>query len=110
MRQAYCHAHYKRARGDSAMSEQSRARDLIQKARQTNRERDEIDRRSGFSPSGEAGQILLLRAAMTAIWWGLETDDMDAVGEGYDMLACLHLHMAGATYDPESSIQDEVSP
>jgi hypothetical protein len=63
--------------------------ELMQKARKTNAERDEIDRKAGFATPGDGASILLLRTAMSAIETGIVTNDWNSVAEGLAMLEIL---------------------
>ncbi len=56
-------------------------------ARETNRERDEMDRR--ISSSGAVSDLspsMIIRTAMAAIEAGIVTDDFETVAEGQAML------------------------
>lgn len=72
------------------MSAESAAR-LVASARATNNRRDEAERKSGWATPGQGALDLRLRTAMSAIACGLQTDDFEAVAEGYCMLEDLHI-------------------
>jgi len=58
---------------------------LMQKARETNQERDQADKHGGFA-TPDVTVNLLMRTAMGAIECGIKTEDWNNVAEGQAML------------------------
>jgi len=58
---------------------------LMEKARQTNKERDQIDQNSGLG-TPDISPAILLRTAMSAIECGIVQEDWNCVAEGQAML------------------------
>jgi len=83
------------------MSEE-RARRLVRKARETNRQRSASERKHGFGSPEDGPPITTLRTIMAALWCGMSTDDWDAIAEGYAMCGDLHRMVSGKAYEPES--------
>ncbi len=59
---------------------------LMAKARKVNKERDAIDRASGFAAPPDTPVGALIATAMTAIESGIRQGDWDCVAEGLAML------------------------
>jgi hypothetical protein len=59
---------------------------LMQEAKITNTERDQIDHSCDFASPNDCSNLMLLRTAMTAIECGIRSDDWGFVAEGQVML------------------------
>jgi hypothetical protein len=62
---------------------------LIQKARETNRRRDEEERAVGFAAPPDCDRESQLRTVVCALVSGIESKDWDCIAEGLVMLADL---------------------
>jgi hypothetical protein len=58
---------------------------LMRKARKTNKDRDKMDKESGFA-SPNVNLMACLTTAMAAIQAGISTDDFETIAEGQAML------------------------
>lgn len=76
---------------------------IIAKAVKTNAGRDAIDRKSGFAPPSVGPLDLRLRTAMSAIYCGISTNDMDCIAEGYAMLMDIHAVLFAITNKNETA-------
>ena len=75
-------------------------RDLVDKAVNTNQNRDEDEIGAGFQPPASGEDDILLRTAMTALVAGMRMYDWDAVAEAYVMLRQLHHRAYKHYYNP----------
>lgn len=71
------------------------AKELMRRARETNRTRDDSDRKRGFKTPAEFGTGELIRTAMCALVAGLTNEDWTCVAEATAMLEQLHLMVEG---------------